>query len=518
MARILVVDDEDALREVIVEELTDEGHMVVSASGGQAGLDQLTKEPVDLILSDITMPQMNGYQFFRSVKEQFPEHAQTPFIFMTALSDRDSEFKGLRLGVDDYITKPVDFDLMLLRIEGHLRRRQQAVGASPQPKPVEDPGSADESSYRTDPESRSKLKAIFESNNGHAKASRFITISMEDVRVRIGKDWSKTRDQILQNAELIIRAHLDSDDIFSVTPSSDFIVCFADINEEELRQKTSQMRDEIWERLFSITNDEELASIEATAHELYFDLDQIDEEAIFAQADKALEQKSVEDIESRKSQLEKIYTYEEFHIHAILGASGAPSKIKSASFSYKIEQKIRELTNIAQVEPNFLLDLQNKMLERMKEYPKIKKAFTNYAMLLSVEFKIIADSTTRDNLISICQDLEKSLGLILILEIVGTPDRIRSYSDILRPLPVGRNLQFLELRRPQQAEGVDFEQIGVAYIAMSFENVMHSNKKAHAAFVKDLEDRGTKLYVKNIPEGKLLEAQSLNGKLFSMQG
>ena len=113
----------------------------VEAPGGQAGLDRLASEPVDLIISDITMPKMNGYQFFRSVKEQFPEHADTPFIFLTALTDRDSEFKGLRLGVDDYITKPIDFDLLMLRVEIHLRRRPPVCLLYTSPSPRDQRGS-----------------------------------------------------------------------------------------------------------------------------------------------------------------------------------------------------------------------------------------------------------------------------------------------------------------------------------------------------------------------------------------
>jgi len=122
MAKILVVEDEDELREVIVEELNEVGHKTVEASDGREGLEKLVAEKPDLVLSDITMPKMNGYQFFRSIRENNPEHNHTPFIFLTALSDRNDELKGLRLGVDDYLTKPIDLDLMVARVELGLRR------------------------------------------------------------------------------------------------------------------------------------------------------------------------------------------------------------------------------------------------------------------------------------------------------------------------------------------------------------------------------------------------------------
>jgi len=135
MAKILVVEDEDELREVIVEELNEMGHITVEAGNGLEGLEQLAAERPDLILSDITMPKMTGYQFLRSVREKHPEHVHTPFIFLTALTERDDQLKGLRLGVDDYLTKPIDFDLMIARIELGLRRSQPQADQMPSPVP-----------------------------------------------------------------------------------------------------------------------------------------------------------------------------------------------------------------------------------------------------------------------------------------------------------------------------------------------------------------------------------------------
>ena len=134
MAKILVVEDEEILRELIVDQLNDVGHSTFEAGNGREGLDILAKDTPDLIVSDITMPVMNGYQFLRSVREEHLEHARTPFIFMTALSDRESELKGLRLGVDDYITKPIDYEILIARIDANLRRRQmQAILDHPAP-------------------------------------------------------------------------------------------------------------------------------------------------------------------------------------------------------------------------------------------------------------------------------------------------------------------------------------------------------------------------------------------------
>jgi len=514
MARILVVEDEDDLREIILEELNEGGHNTVEASDGQKGLDRLAKEPVDLIISDITMPNMNGYQFFRSVKEQFPEHAQTPFIFLTALSDRDSEFKGLRLGVDDYLTKPIDFELMLLRIEVHLRKRTPPAATSPQPARPNDAIASVPVPAPHDHQAAAQLKSTLQVSS-EILASRFVTISLEAIRAHVGSRWESVSQQIIHHAEQVIRAQLSPTDFFSVTPSHDFIVCFAQIDDDQFNAKTSLMRDEIWERLFAVTHDEQLSQVDAQSHRLVLDLDDIEDDVVFVEIDKAIDQKNSKDAESKKKQLDQIYSFEEFYAYPLLGATGGPSKIKALSFNRKITERVRELSRIGQNEWQFMLELQRKIFARLQEKDNIKKAFTQHAMLLPIDFTLLVAPEARDELMSLCQHFEHHLDLVLIIEVVGIPDRLQSYEHALKPLPIGRQLQFIELRRPQQVENADLDGIA-AYVSMSFSSLTALQDKTQSAFTEQLERQGVKLYVKDVPEGRLFEAQGYRGKLFSM--
>ena len=520
MAKILVLEDEDDLRELIDEELTEVGHSAVGFSRGQEALDYLAKENVDLILSDITMPQMTGYQFFRNLREQLPQHTGTPFIFMTALSDRENEIKGLRLGVDDYITKPIDYDLMLLRVEGHLRRRQ-AAPPPPAPAAPAQPAAAGNGQADTpkaaagDQDAAAKLKAILERHDGQVTASRFKTISMEEMRTRLGDRWSGIKDQFLPTVEAAVRAHLGSDDVLAVTPSYDFLVYFAEIDDDEIEPRTNQIRDEIWERLFALTQEASLSNVDAHAHELTLDPSSLDENNILGAADKAAEEEGQKEIESRKRQLEQIYSFEKMHAIPLLVANGSPSKIKALSFNKKTTDKIKALSSLSQSDGPFLLELQEQLFERFKEMPNSSKVFARSAMLLPVAFTLLRDPATRDGLTTICQGLEQSMDLILIIEIVGGPDRLKPYEAVLAPLPIGRNLQFIEIRRPQQADGVDLDGIGVAYVSMSYGDLEACPDNERGAFLDKLQQQGIKLYVKDIPDGMLLEAQRFDGKLYS---
>ena len=512
MAKILVVDDEDDLREVIIDELNDVGHTPIDFSGGQAALDYLANEPVDLILSDITMPEMTGYQFFRAVKEQFPNYTNTPFIFMTALSDRSNEVKGLRLGADDYITKPIDFDLMLLRVENHLRRRQPAAVPAPAATPsqastLEQPPQDDkiESPFAV------ALRSILNDRGGSVIACQFSMPSPDDLQDQRGD----IGDKIQQETEAAIRAHLSPSDGLTMMANNGFLAVFAEIDDDEVKAKSGQIRDEIWERLFALTEDSDISNVDAHAHEITLDAS-ADEESLLRVAGAAIQQAIQDDIESKKKQLEQIYSYERLVANPLLVPTGSPSKIKALSFSKKNADRIETLSALGKSDGPFLLGLLTKMFERLKEMPNSSKAFAKSAMLLPISFRLLRDGATRDGLITLLKDLEESMGLILVIEIIATPDRLKPYQEILKPLPIGRKLQFVEIRRPQQANGLTLGELGVAYVSMSYSDADAFTAADRAEFVSDLERQGVKLYVKDIPEGKLVDAQSFDAKLLSM--
>jgi DNA-binding NarL/FixJ family response regulator len=117
---ILCVEDERSLRDNIVEELQDAGYQVLGADDGQSALDLLGDRQPDLILCDITMPRMGGFELLRAVRGMGPDMANVPFVFLTALSDRLAVIEGKTAGADDYLSKPIDFDVMLATVRARL--------------------------------------------------------------------------------------------------------------------------------------------------------------------------------------------------------------------------------------------------------------------------------------------------------------------------------------------------------------------------------------------------------------
>jgi len=127
---ILVVEDEQRLRANVVEELVEAGYTVLDAEDGMEALERLDTATPDLILCDITMPRMGGYELLRALRKRGGHVANIPFVFLTALSDRVAVIEGRGAGADDYLTKPVDFDLMLITIKSRLDQVERIRQAS----------------------------------------------------------------------------------------------------------------------------------------------------------------------------------------------------------------------------------------------------------------------------------------------------------------------------------------------------------------------------------------------------
>jgi len=120
--KILVIEDEEDIREVLRQMLEMNGHSVLAAASGEEGLELADKQP-DLILCDIGLPGMDGYQVVTAIRQR-PEGADMPFIFLTARATRDDQRRGMKLGADDYITKPFTERDVMDAIEARIRRQR----------------------------------------------------------------------------------------------------------------------------------------------------------------------------------------------------------------------------------------------------------------------------------------------------------------------------------------------------------------------------------------------------------
>jgi DNA-binding response OmpR family regulator len=121
MRRLLVIDDHDDIRENIAEILTLAGYEVFTAPNGKRGVEIALKEKPELVICDIMMPELDGYGVLHLLRKNEPT-LNTPFIFLTAKTERSDFRKGMEMGADDYITKPFDDIELLNAIEIRLKK------------------------------------------------------------------------------------------------------------------------------------------------------------------------------------------------------------------------------------------------------------------------------------------------------------------------------------------------------------------------------------------------------------
>ena len=125
--RILVVDDEKKIVDIVKAYLEREGYQVIAAYDGEAALDLAHRQPLDLIVLDLMLPEISGWDVCRTLRKD----SDVPIIMLTARDETTNKIVGLELGADDYVTKPFDPKELVTRVRTVLRRSERRVASKP---------------------------------------------------------------------------------------------------------------------------------------------------------------------------------------------------------------------------------------------------------------------------------------------------------------------------------------------------------------------------------------------------
>jgi diguanylate cyclase (GGDEF)-like protein len=128
--RILIVDDDPLIRHIVVTALAKDGYAINEADSGAEGLAQASASQPDLILLDVMMPDVDGYEICFKLRSN-PLTVNIPIVMLTALGEIGERVRGMQMGADDYITKPFDPRELRSRVDAHLRRSARDLSASP---------------------------------------------------------------------------------------------------------------------------------------------------------------------------------------------------------------------------------------------------------------------------------------------------------------------------------------------------------------------------------------------------
>lgn len=257
MATIVCVEDEEAIREDIADELRDSGHDVIEACDGADGLKKIAEHKPDLVISDITMPNMDGLTLLSTLREQHPNLVDVPFIFLSALADREDQLRGIELGVDDYLTKPIDFDLLLATAKsrisrfGALKKQKEAEFTRLYQSLAAKKQASDQSQP---PEAVKKEKTPKSLRILTVSGAPFFVIELSVVRQMLGDKWDRYSDMVDDVSTEVIRKHLGREGIFRRKTIGEYGFSFPSLGEKEARARATLIHNELFERLMGSEN------------------------------------------------------------------------------------------------------------------------------------------------------------------------------------------------------------------------------------------------------------------------
>ncbi len=204
--RILVVDDDPHVRELIRANLEEAGYGVIQAADGAEALARAGREPLDLILLDVAMPGLDGYAVCRRLRED--EATQLIPILMLSARDKPPEkIEGLKQGADGYLTKPFDVGELVARVESLIARRNQLLAASPL---TGLPGSVS-----IEAEARRRLKA--------GQSFAFIYLDLDDFKPFNDRYGFRKGDEVIRFAAEMMQAELGPNDFLGHVGGDDFV-------------------------------------------------------------------------------------------------------------------------------------------------------------------------------------------------------------------------------------------------------------------------------------------------------
>lgn len=128
--KVLVVEDEEVLRELLRDVLEEAGFHVIVAGDGEEGLEKMYRESPDIILLDCQMPKMDGFEVLEKIRKDMMM-INKPIIMLTVKSSESDQIRGISLGVDDYVTKPFNYQVLVAKIKTILERKEFSMSANP---------------------------------------------------------------------------------------------------------------------------------------------------------------------------------------------------------------------------------------------------------------------------------------------------------------------------------------------------------------------------------------------------
>lgn len=403
MANILVVEDEDQLREIMVEHLEDEGHEIAQAINGREALDIYPSFKPDLVISDINMPVMGGYDFLKALQTQHPEVEDIPFFFISALSDSKDQLKGLNSGIDEYLCKPVDFTLLSARIDLSLKRQERV---------------------------QAKIRSAVEESKAASEKAGKPANATATTRPNAADSSNSVRQPASAPTGLLAskRPKLSS------------------------RQKETILSANIVENL---------------------------------------------------------------HSAALINRLGRKTNISRIFFKKEYVEILYSAMISSEFESDFFQDANRRFSYAAEVFIENKNYLNERAIIFPIFFQCIHNNTIRSQYIEAINSIEEKQSIAIVCEIINIPNNMMSYIGILKEISLRKHVQIIEIKSFDQIKDIDLKALRVGAITMEYNHAINLPEKELSTIKEALSKLDINFYIKEIPEGKIAKAQSLQPDLLS---
>lgn len=224
MPTVLVVDDEPAIRHLVAYSIKSGGLNVVEASNGIEALDIIASNQPDLLVLDVMMPGMTGFQVLREMKTRFPD-ADLPTILLTAKAELSDKTEGFESGAEDYVTKPFAPKELLMRVQAQLRLKEQRDKLRSAAQGLQQLSATDEltGAYNR----RHLLQRIreeFSESNRHERAMSFILFDIDHFKSVNDNYGHLAGDAVLKNLAEVVRQSTRQEDVLARYGGEEFAI------------------------------------------------------------------------------------------------------------------------------------------------------------------------------------------------------------------------------------------------------------------------------------------------------
>ncbi|WP_085906073.1 response regulator [Kiloniella majae] len=544
MATILCVEDEDALREDLVEELEDEGYDVLSARNGEEGLKIISENKnLDLVLSDISMLIMNGFELLKQVRENEATIADIPFVFLIALSDRDQILEGKKLGVDDYVIKPVDFDLLFATLATRVRQiskikqkqekemvalykalspeeqREQAASLKPSSQP-QAPQQENNKPVKAPSASSSQPPQLPET--GKLVTGRFQLLGLDKLKEKLNNKTDKYMSSVQTVIQKVVSKNLSPEDVCKIGDDHEMMICFAKLSEEEAAYKIESIKREIWIKVLGEEDYQEELSINSQVYEIEVE----EEEYANAKDPWDLIQDRINKAAAAAEERVDIFMSEileraEVRFTKLQNTDGKPLPISVATFDRFGQEKLNSINQVIKKEDPRCLVIEGSYIGQTIAYMIANLSDMAAGVVLKISYQLCINKKEFENALGLLEKLPTVARDRMIIAITDIPPKLHlsQLSDLMMRVRPFCKMGMTEFQLEMPSDQ-NFEMIGASILMLDFHEATALIKHSKPAFiqaVKTLRLKKKKMLITNVPSNQIEICKKLGANFIDVR-